>query len=244
MGGGIDKILPRNTTIPAGAHSTFTTYADNQTGFELHVVQGERELAKDCRSLARFTLKGIPPMPAGMARLEVSFDVDENNLLSVTAKELTTGITQQIEVKPSYGLTDEEVESMLLDALDHGEADFEARRLADAKVEAARIVLATEKGLAVDADLLEGDEKERVTRAIAELKSAIENAKQASGIQLRIDELDHATHEWAGRRMNRAIQGAIAGRNVGEIEKSVEHAAGVDAHVAAHAGHSHEKESG
>lgn len=244
MGGGIDKILPRNTTIPAGAHSTFTTYADNQTGFEIHVVQGERELAKDCRSLARFTLKGIPPMPAGMARLEVSFDVDENNLLAVTAKELTTGITQQIEVKPSYGLTDEEVENMLLDALDHGEADFEARRLADAKVEAARIVLATEKGLAVDADLLEGDEKERVTRAIAELKSAIENAKKASGVQLRIDELDHATHEWAGRRMNRAIQGAIAGKKLGEIEKSVEHAQGVDAHVAAHAGHSHEKDGG
>jgi molecular chaperone HscA len=244
MGGGIDKILPRNTTIPAGAHSTFTTYADNQTGFEIHVVQGERELAKDCRSLARFTLKGIPPMPAGMARLEVSFDVDENNLLAVTAKELTTGLVQQVEVKPSYGLTDEEVENMLLDALDHGEADFEARRLADAKVEAARIVLATEKGLAVDADLLEGDEKERVTRAITELRTAIDTAKKASLIQLRIDELDHATHEWAGRRMNRAIQGAIAGKKLGEIEKSVEHAAGVDAHVAAHAGHSHEKDSG
>lgn len=244
MGGGIDKILPRNTTIPAGAHSTFTTYADNQTGFTIHVVQGERELAKDCRSLARFTLKGISPMPAGMARLEVSFDVDENNLLAVTAKELTTGLVQQIEVKPSYGLTDEEVENMLLDALDHGEADFEARRLADAKVEAARIVLATEKGLAVDADLLEGDEKERVARAITELRTAIDTATKASLIQLRIDELDHATHEWAGRRMNRAIQGAIAGKKLGEIEKSVEHAAGVDAHVAAHAGHSHEKDSG
>jgi molecular chaperone HscA len=236
MGGGVDKILPRNTTIPVGAHSTFTTYADNQTGFDLHVVQGEREIAKDNRSLARFTLNGIPPMPAGMARLEVSFDVDENNLLSVTAKELTTGITQKVEVKPSYGLTDEEVERMLLDALDHGEEDFEARRLADAKVEGARIVLATEKGLTADSDLLQGDEHERVTKAVQELKGAIESATKASSIQLRIDELDHVTHEWAGRRMNRAIASAIAGKNVGEIEKSVEHAAGVDAHVAAHKG--------
>jgi molecular chaperone HscA len=244
MGGGVDKILPRNTTSPAGAHSTFTTYADNQTGFEIHVVQGERELARDCRSLARFTLRGIPPMPAGMARLEVSFDVDENNLLSVEAKELTTGLTQHVEVKPSYGLSDEEVEQMLIDAIDHGEEDFEARRLADAKVEAARIVLATKKGLSADRDLLQGDEHERVANALAELEAAIQNAKQAPAIQLRITELDHATHDWAGRRMNRAILGAIAGRNVGEIEKSVEHAAGVDAHVAAHAAHSHEKESG
>src|SRR5690606_32178241 len=123
MGGGVDKILPRNTTIPVGATSVFTTYADNQTGFELHVVQGERELAEDCRSLARFSLKGIPPMPAGMARLEVSFHVDENNLLTVTAKELSTGRSQTVEVKPSYGLSDEVIEQMLIDALDHGEED-------------------------------------------------------------------------------------------------------------------------
>src|SRR6187551_684854 len=140
MGGGIDKVLPRNTTIPAGATSVFTTYADNQTGFELHVVQGERELAEDCRSLARFSLKGIPPMPAGLARLEVSFFVDENNLLTVTAKELSTGNTQQVEVKPSYGLSDDEIEDMLIDALDHGEEDVERRALADARVEGQRIL--------------------------------------------------------------------------------------------------------
>jgi molecular chaperone HscA len=143
MGGGVDKVLPRNTTIPTGARSTFTTYADNQTGFEIHVVQGERELAKDCRSLAHFTLKGIPPMPAGLARLEVTFHVDENNLLKVEAKEMTTGLSQQIEVKPSYGLTDEQVEDMLLDALDHGEEDFEMRRLVEARVEGSRMLLAT-----------------------------------------------------------------------------------------------------
>ena len=132
MGGGVDKILPRNTTIPAGARATFTTYSDNQTGFEIHVVQGERELAKDCRSLGRFSLRGIPPMPAGLARLEVHFDVDENNLLSVTATETLTGRTQRIEVKPSYGLSEEDIEDMLIDALENGEADLEARRLADA----------------------------------------------------------------------------------------------------------------
>src|SRR5690606_29709939 len=145
MGGGVDKVLPRNTTIPAGATSVFTTYADNQTGFELHVVQGERELAQDCRSLARFSLKGIPPMPAGMARLEVSFFVDENSLLTVTAKELTTGNSQKVEVKPSYGLSEDEIEEMLIDALDHGEEDIEKRALADAKVEAQRILLSTKK---------------------------------------------------------------------------------------------------
>ncbi len=235
MGGGIDKILPRNTTIPAGARSTFTTYADNQTGFDLHVVQGERELAKDCRSLARFKLSGIPALPAGMARLEVTFHVDENNMLSVTARELGTGIEQKIEVKPSYGLSDEEVERMLIDALDHGEEDFELRRLADARVEASRIVLATEKGLASDADLLEPAERAAVEQTLAELRQIIERADKASLIQHRIDALDEVTHEWAGRRMNRAIAGAIAGKALGEVERSVEHAAGVDAHLAAHA---------
>ncbi|HEX6274830.1 MAG TPA: Fe-S protein assembly chaperone HscA, partial [Polyangiaceae bacterium] len=174
MGGGVDKILPRNTTLPAGAKATFTTYADNQTGFELHVVQGERELATNCRSLARFTLRGIPPLPAGMARLDVEFHVDENGLLHVTARELSTGVTQSVEIKPSYGLTDEEVEAMLLDALDHGEQDFEVRRLVDARVEAERLLLATSKGFAADADLLDDAERERIERAVASLREAVE----------------------------------------------------------------------
>ena len=232
MGGGVDKILPRNTTIPAGARSTFTTYADNQTGFELHVVQGERELAKDCRSLARFTLKGIPPMPAGMARLEVTFHVDENNLLEVDAKELTTGLSQHVDVKPSYGLTDEQVEEMLIDALDHGEEDLEARRLADTRVEAERMLLATQKALASDADLLTAEDRPKIDRAVADLREAIASATKASGIQLRIDALDDATHDWAGRRMNRAIQGAIGGKALDEVGKRVEHAKGVEAHLA------------
>jgi len=234
MGGGVDKILPRNTTIPAGATSVFTTYADNQTGFELHVVQGERELAEDCRSLARFSLKGIPPMPAGMARLEVSFFVDENNLLTVTAKELTTGNTQKVEVKPSYGLTDDEIERMLIDALDHGEEDFERRALADAKVEAQRILLSTKKSLLTDADLLAPEERQQIDRVVSELEATLKSADSAALVQARLDALDDATHAWAGRRMNRAIQQAIAGKEVGAVEQSVAHAAGVDAHVQAH----------
>ncbi len=234
MGGGVDKVLPRNTTIPAGARSTFTTYADNQTGFEIHVVQGERELAKDCRSLARFTLKGIPPMPAGMARLEITFHVDENNLLKIEAKELTTGVCQEIEVKPSYGLTDDQVEAMLLDALDHGEEDFEARRLADAKVEGSRMALATQKAIAADADLLSADERARVEAALSELRRAVQGATHVGSVQRSIDALDDATHEWAGRRMNRAIQSAIGGRSVEAIGESVAHARGVEAHLLEH----------
>jgi molecular chaperone HscA len=232
MGGGIDKILPRNTTIPAGARATFTTYADKQTGFELHVVQGERELAKDCRSLARFSLKGIPPMPAGMARLEVTFNVDENNLLSVTAVERTTGKAQSIEVRPSYGLTDEEVERMLLDALDHGEEDYETRRLVDARVEGERILLATRKALTEDADLIAEPERAVIERRSAELSSAIANATQAGTLQLSIDALADATHDFAGRRMDRAMAQAIAGRAVRDVERRVEHAAGIEAHLA------------
>jgi molecular chaperone HscA len=232
MGGGVDKILPRNTTIPAGARATFTTYADQQTGFELHVVQGERELAKDCRSLARFTLKGIPPMPAGMARLDVTFRVDENNLLSVTAAERTTGVSQSIEVKPSYGLSDEQVERMLEEALDYGEEDLEARRLRDASVEAQRIVQATEKALAEDADLLAAGERERIETALAALADAVASAKTAALVEQRSRALDDATHDFAGRRMDRAISVAISGKAVGEVERRVEHAAGIEAHLA------------
>ena len=234
MGGVAEKILPRNTTIPAGAQQNFTTYADNQTGFDLHIVQGERELAADCRSLARFVLKGIPPMPAGLARLEVVFRVDADGLLSVTAKETTTGVEQKVEVVPSYGLTDEEVENMLLSALDHGEDDFERRRLIEARVEAGQVVAATKKALAADADLLSHEEKTRIDQAVAELEAALLGERLAA-ITARTEELDGVTHDWAGRRMDRAVARAIAGKQVGEIEREVERAAGVDAHVEAHA---------
>jgi molecular chaperone HscA len=236
MGGGVDKILPRNTTIPSGAKATFTTYADNQTGFDVHVVQGERELAADCRSLARFGLKGVPPLPAGLARLEVEFHVDENGLLAVTARELSTGVSQRVEVRPSYGLSDEEVERMLIDALDHGEEDFEARRLIDARVEAERLLFATDKALTADHDLLEAGEREAVDRAVLGLRAlSSASTANAGAIQAGIAELDAATHAWAGRRMNRAVAQAIAGRALTDVERRVEHAQGVDAHLAAHA---------
>ena len=235
MGGVVEKILPRNTTIPAGARQAFTTYADNQTGFDLHIVQGERELATDCRSLARFVLKGIPPMPAGMARLEVTFRVDADGILGVTAKEQTTGIEQSVEVTPSYGLSDEEVEAMLMAALDHGEEDLERRQVVEARVEAERVLHATQKALEADADLLESaDERRQIDEAIATLHRVARGAKAAL-IRLSTDDLDRATHAWAGRRMDRAIARAIAGKNVEQIEHSVAHAKGVDAHVAEHA---------
>jgi molecular chaperone HscA len=231
MGGVVDKILPRNTTIPAAAKSTFTTYADKQTGFDVHVVQGERELAADCRSLARFFVKGIPPMPAGLARLEVTFEVDADGLLHVTAKELTTGIEQRVEVKPTYGLTDEQVEDMLLDALDHGESDLEARRLAETRVEAERIVHATKKALEADVDLLEAGEGDAIRKALAEVEAAHEGTS-ASRLQGAIDALDHVTHGWAGRRMDRAIAKAIEGRRVGDVEATVQQAKGVEQRLA------------
>lgn len=235
MGGVVEKILPRNTTIPAGAMQVFTTYADNQTGFELHVLQGERELAADCRSLAHFTLRGIPPMPAGLARLEVTFNVDADSILHVTAREATTGIEQTVDVKPTYGLDDETVEQMLLDALDHGEEDLEKRRLAEARVEGARIRQATEKALVADGDLLEAGEKEAIEAVLEELGAALAGSRP-SVIQAKIEALDDATHAWAGRRMNRAIAKAIEGKAVQDVEASVAHAKGVEAHLAAEHG--------
>jgi molecular chaperone HscA len=233
MGGLVDKIIPRNTTIPTAARATFTTYADDQTGFVVHVVQGERELAADCRSLARFTLKGIPPMPAGMARLAVTFRVDADGLLKVSALETTTGIEQTIEVRPTYGLTDEEMEDMLIDALDHGEGDLEARRLAEARVEAERVLLATTKSVRDGAALLEPGEAATIEAAAAALRAAI-TGENASRIQSRLDDLDRATQPFAARRMNAAIAQAIAGRAVDAVAREVEHAKGVDVHVAEH----------
>jgi molecular chaperone HscA len=233
MGGIVDKIIPRNTTIPTGARATFTTYADDQTGFEIHVVQGERELASDCRSLARFTLRGIPPMPAGMARLEVTFKVDADGLLHVHAIETTTGKEQAVDVRPTYGLTEDEMESMLLDALDHGEDDLEKRRLAEGRVEAERVLLATDKSLREGADLLEPGEGDRIRAAAAALRQAI-SGSDPSAIRVASEALDHASAEFAARRMNAAIARAISGRALDEVDAEVEAARGVDAHVAEH----------
>jgi len=216
-GGVVDKILPRNTTTPTGARATYTTQEDRQTGFEIHVVQGERELAGDCRSLARFTLKGIPPMPAGMAKLEITFRVDADGLLTVHAREETTGLEQEVSVKPSYGLDDAAVEQMLMDALDHGEDDLKARLLAENRVEAGRIVQATRQAVAVDADLLAPGDRGRIDEAIAALEAA-SRGDEPGRIHHLIEELDLASKEFATRRMNRAIARAIEGRKVTDVE--------------------------
>jgi molecular chaperone HscA len=226
-GGVVDKLLPRNSTIPCAARATYTTQEDNQTGFEIHVVQGEREMVADDRSLARFTLKGIPPMPAGMARLEVTFHVDADGLLSVHAKELTTGIEQTVSVKPTYGLDDAAVEQMLLESLDHGEEDLKTRRLAENRVEARRILTATRKALAADADLLEPGERESIEKGCAALDEAV-RGDDPSLVHARIEALDEATGAFAARRMNRAIARAIEGRRVELVEDRVKHAKGVD----------------
>jgi molecular chaperone HscA len=231
MGGVVEKILPRNTPIPAAQAQEFTTYADNQTGFSLHVVQGERELAADCRSLAHFTLKGIPPMPAGMARLRLTFNVDADGLLKVEAEEKTTGTRTEVEVKPSYGLSDEEVERMLVDAYEHGEEDVLARRLSEERVEATRIIEALEGALEADADLL-SDEEER-----ADIEGALRRLKRASEgtdhdeIHRRIEDLDQASKAFAGRRMDRSITKALAGRAAASVEKETEAARGIESHL-------------
>jgi molecular chaperone HscA len=215
-GGVVDKILPRNTTIPTAARATYTTQEDNQTGFEIHVVQGEREMVADGRSLARFTLKGIPRMAAGMAKLEVTFRVDADGLLSVHAKELTTGAEQTVSVKPSYGLDDETVEKMLMDALDHGEEDLRTRALAENRIEAHRIGAATRKAMNVDAALLQAGEREAIEaslRALDEAAAGVDSAR----IHARIEDLDASSKAFAGRRMNRAIARAIEGKRVDDM---------------------------
>jgi molecular chaperone HscA len=218
-GGVVDKILPRNTTIPAAARATYTTQEDKQTGFEIHVVQGEREMVADNRSLARFTLRGIPPMAAGLAKLEVTFRVNADGMLDVDALETTTGVHQKVMVKPSYGLDDETVEQMLMDALDHGEDDLLLRRLAENRVEAHRLITATGKAMATESALLIPGERESITSAMRALEEAARGEDPAK-IHDRIEELDEASREFAGRRMNHAIARAIEGRRVDDVEAS------------------------
>jgi molecular chaperone HscA len=216
-GGVVDKILPRNTTVPTAARATYTTQEDRQTGFVIHVVQGEREIASDCRSLATFTLAGIPPMAAGMAKLEVTFRVDADGILAVHAKELTTGLEQVVDVKPSYGLDDAAVEKMLEDALEYGEADLARRKLAESRVEAHRIHGATRKAVEADPALLEPGERARIEAALDALAAA-SAGEDASAIQRAIEALDAETNGFAGRRMNRAIALAVAGKKLDEVE--------------------------
>jgi Fe-S protein assembly chaperone HscA len=222
MGGVTSKIILRNSTIPATGREMFTTGVDNQTAVDVHVLQGERELAADCRSLARFRLRGIPPMPAGMPRIEVGFQIDANGILSVAARELRTGVEQAIEVKPSYGLTDQEVERMLIESFEYAEADFEARLLIEARNEAESVLQATQKSLRrpdferVAAEELRAGEVEAIRAALAVLEQAIAGTDR-DRIQTATHALNHATQHLAEVIMNRSVREALAGRNVDDV---------------------------
>ena len=222
MGGVVSKIILRNSTIPASGREMFTTGVDNQTGVDIHVLQGERELAADDRSLAHLHLRGIPPMVAGLPRIEVRFQIDANGILSVAARELRTGIEQAIEVKPSYGLTDQEVERMLIESFEHAEADFEARLLIDARNEAESVMHATEKVLrrpdfeVIASEQLEPGERERIDEALAGLKAVMGGADRAA-IQDKMHALNHATQHLAEVTMDRTVREALTGRNVKDI---------------------------
>jgi molecular chaperone HscA len=220
MGGVAEKLIHRNTTVPCGAVQTFTTYADNQTGFDLHVVQGERELVADCRSLARFKLTGIPPMPAGMARLQVTFLVDADGLLGVSAREETTGKESSIRVKPSYGLTDDEVERMIRDSFAHAEEDVSERLLAVERVEADRILQATRAALTVSADLLVEGERAAIEAAMGELEKS-KAGRDHLAIRAAIQALDAVSKDFATRRMNQALEQGLRGQDIGAVESKV-----------------------
>ncbi|MBW8759881.1 MAG: Fe-S protein assembly chaperone HscA [Burkholderiales bacterium] len=220
MGGLVERIIERNSTIPTAKAQDFTTFKDGQTAMAVHVVQGERELVSECRSLARFELRGIPPMVAGAARIRVTFQVDADGLLSVGAKELTSGVEAAIVVKPSYGLTDEQVAGMLKEGFATAEADMAARSLREAQVEAERMVLATESALAADGDLLDAAERAAIDALVARVRASVRDAGPEQGpraIEAAVEALAEGTEGFAAARMNRGIRDALAGRNVNEI---------------------------
>ena len=212
-GGLAEKIIPRNSTLPTARAQEFTTFKDGQTAMTIHVVQGERELVADCRSLAKFTLRGIPPMAAGAARIRVTFQVDADGLLSVSAREQTTGVQAQIEVKPSYGLDDETITQMLRDSMANAKDDAAARARAEAKVEAEGLMAAVQAALDLDADLLEEAELSRIQNLMAQLHNSLPN-HTADQIRAAVQALSHATDDFAARRMDRNIQRALGGVSV------------------------------
>lgn len=216
MGGLAEKIIPRNSTIPVAKAQDFTTFKDGQTAMSLHVVQGERELVADCRSLARFELRGIPPMAAGAARIRVTFQVDADGLLSVSAREATTGVEASVAVKPSYGLADEDITRMLKDSFDHAREDVHARALREQQVEAARVLEAVESALAQDGDLLNEQEQQAIRALLDELRSAKQQTDHRALKQV-IDRVAKGTDEFAARRMDRSIKRALAGKKVEQL---------------------------
>ncbi|ARK63840.1 Fe-S protein assembly chaperone HscA [Burkholderia pseudomallei] len=216
MGGLVEKIIPRNSTIPVARAQEFTTFKDGQTAMAIHVVQGERELVSDCRSLARFELRGIPPMTAGAARIRVTYQVDADGLLSVFAREQHSGVEASVVVKPSYGLGDDDIARMLEDSFKTAEVDMRARALREAQVEAQRLVEATEAALVADGDLLDASERATVDALVASLR-ALAPGDDADAIDTATKALAEGTDEFAARRMDKSIKRALAGRKLDEI---------------------------
>jgi len=216
MGGLVERIVPRNQTIPTAMAQDFTTYQDGQTALALHVVQGERDLVADCRSLARFELRGIPPMAAGAARIRVTFTVDADGLLSVSAKEQGSGVEARIDVKPSYGLSDDDIARMLQESFSTAQQDMQARALAEAQVDADRMLLATQSALAADADLLLPEERQEIDRLMTAL-AGTRRQGDAAQIEAAVKALAEGTENFAAQRMNRGIRQALAGKNIATV---------------------------
>ncbi|EGQ8087129.1 Fe-S protein assembly chaperone HscA [Vibrio vulnificus] len=217
MGGLVEKIIPRNTTIPVARAQEFTTFKDGQTAMSVHIVQGEREMVDDCRSLARFSLKGIPPMAAGAAHIRVTFQVDADGLLSVTAMEKSTGVQSEIQVKPSYGLSDDEVANMLRDSMTYAKEDMQARALAEQRVEADRVIEGLIAAMQADGDeLLSEAEKATLLQAIESLIE-LRNGNEANAIEQGIKDTDKASQDFASRRMDKSIRAALAGQSIDTI---------------------------
>ena len=216
MGGLVERIIERNSPIPTARAQSFTTFQDGQTAMSIHVVQGERDLVADCRSLARFELRGIPPLVAGAARIQVTFTIDADGLLSVEAREETSGVEASVTVKPSYGLSDEEVTRMLGEGFGHAEDDMAARALREAQVDADRLLGAIASALAADGELLSADERASIDRAVAELRATRDSSDRAA-IERSLKSLSEATEAFAAERMNRGIRRALAGRRVEDL---------------------------
>ncbi|POU54576.1 Fe-S protein assembly chaperone HscA [Klebsiella aerogenes] len=216
LGGLVEKVIPRNTTIPVARAQEFTTFKDGQTAMSIHVMQGERELVQDCRSLARFALRGIPALPAGGAHIRVTFQVDADGLLSVTAMEKSTGVEASIQVKPSYGLTDGEIANMIKDSMSYAEQDIQARMLAEQKVEAARVLESLESALAADAALLSAAERQVIDAAAEQVRTAAAG-EDADAIKEAIKNIDTQTQEFAARRMDQSVRAALKGQSVDEV---------------------------
>jgi molecular chaperone HscA len=214
MGGLVERIIPRNQTIPTAMAQDFTTYQDGQTALALHVLQGERDLVGDCRSLARFELRGIPPMAAGAARIRVTFTVDADGLLSVAAKEQISGVEAKIDVKPSYGLSDDQIAKMLQDSFTTAEVDMKARALVEARVDGDRMLLATQSALNADGQLLSSEDRAQIDSLMLALRHTVDTSQDAQVVEDATQALAHATEAFAAERMNHSIQKALSGQNI------------------------------